>query len=71
LYILVKSILKSWQLILDIFYDYDASCHDCKNERSDLVYCVFKIISMVIPKIPIIQFPKWPDIIVDLHNVRA
>lgn len=71
LYILVKSILKSWQLILDIFYDYDASCHDCKNERSDLVYCVFKIISMVIPKIPVIQFPKWPDIIVDLHNVRA
>lgn len=71
LYILVKSILKSWQLILDIFYDYDASCHDCKNERSDLVYCLFKIISMIIPKIPVIQFPKWPDIIVDLHNIRA
>lgn len=71
LYILVKSILKSWQLVLDVFYDYDASCHDCKNERSDLLYCVFKIISMIIPKIPIIQFPKWPDIIVDLHNVRA
>lgn len=26
---------------------------------------------MVIPKIPIIQFPKWPDIILDLHNIRA
>lgn len=26
---------------------------------------------MIIPKIPIIQFPKWPDIILDLHNVRA
>jgi len=56
---------------MDIFYEYDASCHDCKNERSDLLYCVFKLISMVLPKIPVIQFPKWPDIIVDLHNVRA
>lgn len=26
---------------------------------------------MVIPKIPIIQFPKWPDIVLDLHNIRA
>lgn len=25
----------------------------------------------MIPKVPIIQFPKWPDIILDLHNVRA
>lgn len=71
LYITVKAILKSWQLILDIFYEYDASCHDCKNERSDLLYCIFKLVSMIIPKIPVIQFPKWPDIIVDLHNVRA
>lgn len=26
---------------------------------------------MVIPKIPVIQFPKWPDIILDLHNIRV
>jgi len=26
---------------------------------------------MIIPKIPVIQFPKWPDIILDLHNIRA
>ncbi len=25
----------------------------------------------MIPQLPIIQFPKWPDIILDLHNVRA
>lgn len=29
------------------------------------------MISAVMPKLPIIQFPKWPDIILDLHNVRA
>jgi hypothetical protein len=32
---------------------------------------IWKIISAVIPQIPVIQFPKWPDIIIDLHNIRA
>lgn len=71
LYVLIKAILKSWQLIIDIFYDFDAECHECKNERSDLRYCVLMLLSMLIPQIPIIVFPKWPDIIVDLHNIRA
>ncbi len=71
LYILIKAVLKSWQLLVDVFIDYDASCHQCKNERDDLLYYAFKIINMVIPKIPVIQFPKWPDIILDLHNIRA
>lgn len=71
LYILIKAILKTWQIIPDIFLDYEASCHECKNERGDLMTYIFKIISMVIPKIPIVKFPKWPDIILDLHNIRA
>ena len=32
---------------------------------------IWKLISAVIPDIPVIQFPKWPDIIIDLHNIRA
>lgn len=32
---------------------------------------VFQLISAVIPSPPIIEFPKWPDIILDLHNIRA
>lgn len=71
LYVLIKAILKSWQLLIDVFTDYEASCHQCKNERHDLMYFIMKLINMIIPKIPIIQFPKWPDIILDLHNVRA
>lgn len=71
LYILIKAILKTWQLIIDIFYDFDVECHECKNEKTDLRYCVLKLLSMLIPQIPIIEFPKWPDIIVDLHHIRA
>ena len=71
LYILIKSILKSWQLIVDLFYGYEAECAVCRNERYDLKHFIMKIISAVIPKIPIIQFPKWPDIWLDLHNIRG
>lgn len=71
LYMLIKAILKSWQLLVDIFIDYEASCHQCKNERNDTLYWQFKLIDMIMPKIPVIEFPKWPDIILDLHNIRA
>jgi hypothetical protein len=71
LYILIKAILKSWQLLIDVFVDYEAECSECKNERWDLMEFIWKMISAVIPSIPVIQFPKWPDIIMDLHNIRA
>ena len=71
LYVLIKSILKSWQLLIDVFINYESECHECKNERSDALDFQFKLIDAVIPKIPVIQFPKWPDIILDLHQVRA
>ena len=71
LYMLIKAILKSWQLFIDIFNSYEAECHECKNERQDLQNFLFSIIGSVLPSAPIIPFPKWPDIILDLHNVRA
>lgn len=67
----MKAILKSWQLLLDVFNGYEEECHECKNERQDLQGFIFRLISAVIPSPPIIQFPKWPDIILDLHNIRA
>ncbi len=71
LYVLIKAILKSWQLLIDVFIDYEQECQECKNERQDLQDFMFQLIDMVVPDIPIIKFPKWPDIIIDLHNIRA
>lgn len=71
LYITVKAILKSWQVLLDIFDDYDAACHDCKNERQDLYFYMFSLVSIVFPSFDVIQFPRWPDVVIDLHNIRA
>ncbi len=71
LYILIKAILKSWQLIVDIFVDFEAECSECKNERYDSLDGEFWLLDFLAPSIPVIQFPKWPDIIIDLHNIRA
>lgn len=71
LYITVKAILKSWQLLVDVFIDFEAECKSCKNERHDLMSFIWKLISFIIPSIPIIQFPKWPDIWLDLHNINV
>ncbi|MFK7779624.1 MAG: hypothetical protein QM490_00540 [Candidatus Gracilibacteria bacterium] len=70
-YILIKTILKTWQELVDIFYDYEEECHDCKNERQDALEEEFSWISMIMPNIPVIRWPKRPDIIIDLHNIRA
>ncbi len=71
LYILIKAILKSWQLFIDVFIGYEAECQECKNERQDLQDFIFQLISVVLPTPPIIEFPSWPDIILDFHNIRA
>ncbi len=71
LFILIKSILKSWQLIIEIFEWYEAECRECKNERRDLLDWEFILVNMIIPSIPVVRFPKWPDIKIDLHNIRA
>lgn len=70
-YLLVKAALKSWQSLIDVFIEYEESCHECKNERQDLQGFIWRLISAVIPSPPIIEFPKWPDIILDFHNIRA
>ncbi len=69
-YVLLKAIVSSWQPLLDIFKIKDQECSVCRNERWDLKTFIFKIISAVIPQLPILQFPKWPDIVLDLSDIR-
>jgi len=70
LYVLIRAIADGWQPILDIFADTSKNCGVCRNERNNLQYWKFKLLSMLIPSIPVIKFPKWPDILLDLSDVR-
>ena len=71
LYVLIKAIADSWQPLIDIFKDMNDSCGTCKlNERYSTQYWKYKLISVLIPSIPVIKFPKWPDIVLDLSDIR-
>ena len=70
LYVLIKTIADSWQPILDIIVQKDATCSVCHNERYNAKYWKYKLISLLIPTLPVIKMPRWPDIILDLSDVR-
>lgn len=66
----MKAIVSSWQPLIDIFKIKEEECSVCRNERWDLKTFTFKLISAIIPQLPIIQFPRWPDIVLDLSDIR-
>jgi hypothetical protein len=69
-WVLMQAIVRSWQPFLDIWTQHDRTCSVCQNQRWDLNYWKFRALSAVIPQIPILQFPRWPDIVLDLSDIR-
>jgi len=68
-YILVTKLWDLWQVLVDVFNDYEAECGVCRNERWNLQHWLWIIISMIIPPIPVIQMPRWPDIELDFSDI--
>lgn len=59
----------TWQAIVDVFIDHDLQCGVCRNERWNLQHWLWIIIGAIIPEIPVIQMPSWPDIELDFSNI--
>ncbi len=74
-YRLIKEILNDWQLLPDIFTQYRNACTTCRNDRGNYMDCrmtIWKfVLAPVFNNLPIIPFPKWPDIVVDVSNINA
>ena len=67
-----KNMLATWQGIIDVTAEYSASCDNCKSERGSNFEWYTKIFAKAIPTdIPVIEFPKWPDIVLDFSQVEA
>lgn len=66
----MTKLFELWQAILDVFLNYDLECGVCRNERWNLQHWLWIIIGAIIPEIPVIQMPRWPDIGLDLSNVN-
>lgn len=68
-FILITKLFDLWQVLLDVFNDYEVECGECRNERWNLQHWLWIVISAIIPPIPIIQMPRWPDIELDFSDI--
>lgn len=68
-FILVTKLWDLWQVLIDVFNDYEVNCGICRNERWNLQHWLWIVISLIIPPIPIIEMPRWPDIELDFSDI--
>ena len=65
----IKKSLASWQAVVDLTQKYAKNCDGCKTDRNSL----FPMLLSTFVKIsepPVIEFPKWPDIVLDFSRVE-
>ncbi|PKL36620.1 hypothetical protein CVV38_01820 [Candidatus Peregrinibacteria bacterium HGW-Peregrinibacteria-1] len=65
----VTKTISDWSVLLNLMVDYQESCDECKNDRFSKLGILMEFFA-VIPTPPIIQFPKWPDIVFDISQVK-
>ncbi|MBU0727645.1 S-layer homology domain-containing protein [Patescibacteria group bacterium] len=66
----IIEIIKNIKELFDLFIDFDTSCSICTNERN-ANFGWWMLLGLILPEIPIISFPKWPDIVFDISNIDA
>ncbi len=53
-----------------MFGDYEQECAVCRNEQWNLQEWLWSIISAVVPPIPVVKMPRWPDIELDFSDIN-
>ncbi|QQR83511.1 hypothetical protein IPJ72_07040 [Candidatus Peregrinibacteria bacterium] len=66
----IQEVVKNIRKIIDVFVDFEDHCDICTNERY-ANFGWYSLLGLVIPELPVIQFPKWPDLVIDLSDVKA
>ncbi|MBU1682326.1 S-layer homology domain-containing protein [Patescibacteria group bacterium] len=66
----IIEIVKNIKKLFDLFTNFDSSCSLCTNERN-AGFGFWSLLGLIIPEIPIISFPKWPDIVFDMSDLDA
>lgn len=62
--------VKTWQDLLNLSISYQESCDKCTTARLTLMEMMMKVF-VAIPSPPIVDLPKWPDIILDISNIQG
>ena len=70
LFYTIEEIIKNIKDLIDVFVDFEDSCDICTNSRFGN-FGYFTLLGLVIPDIPIIKFPKWPDLVIDFSDLKG
>lgn len=62
--------LDSWQVLLDVFNDYETECGVNRNERWNLQHAMSAVIPQIIPGIPVIEMTRFPDVDQKMANTN-
>ncbi len=65
---LYEIVTRFWKLF-DLFINFDSSCDICTNERY-FNPGWWTLLGLILPDLPVIKFPKWPDLVIDLSDVE-
>ncbi len=66
----IKEAFETWKLLFQLSIDYQDSCDQCTTQRGSLIELLMKLF-VFIPEIPVIDLPKWPDIVIDVSQIQA
>lgn len=69
-YYTIMEIVKNIRKLVDVFVNFENSCDICTNDRMGN-FGWYMLLGLIIPEIPIIKFPKWPDLVVDLSDFKS
>ncbi|MFA6528780.1 MAG: FG-GAP-like repeat-containing protein, partial [Candidatus Gracilibacteria bacterium] len=60
----------TWKALFQLAIDYQDSCDKCTSQRGSLIELLLKLF-LFIPEPPVIELPKWPDIVIDISQIQA
>lgn len=68
----VEQMVGDLRILLDFSADFMESCDDCRNNRTnDGIESLISIFASLSPELPVIEIPSWPDITLDVSEVKA
>ncbi len=67
LYFTIIEIIKNLEKLFDLFVDFNSNCDICTNERF-ANFGWFSLLGLILPDLPILTFPRWPDLVLDLSD---
>ncbi|MBN2095909.1 S-layer homology domain-containing protein [Candidatus Peregrinibacteria bacterium] len=70
LYYTILEIIDQIEKLIDVFTNFEDSCDICTNERFGN-FGYFTLLGLILPDIPIIKFPKWPDLVIDFSDLKG